>query len=430
MAFKVLDNLLNDASLLAAHTTMEIEYIPREMIIKNERNHYSIKNVADLAQDIKMGGLEQPVVVTENEDGTYKLLSGERRLTAIDLLAAQGEWEGDIPCIVKGLEEYDLPLPDDLKEDYAIMRTNGFTRVLNDSDILYQSEKWERIIEELRKAGYKGITVGKDENGEDIVQQISGKRTREIVAETLNVSTGQLHKFETVRKNAGEGILDAVKNERMDIAAANEAAGMPLEKQAELLGHTAEKEKVTTQDVKDFREREGLKKEPDEREIKEFYEYLVGTEHFPADGICKELLIEKLGKCFAELSTENLSFRCTPKDIQINKCDKITWTKMTKLMKPYMETEKIPAQKGGDGTDNIKPSEKREEGAGRAAREGDGEEGGRQKKRCYVEIFLEKEKSLLEEYEKIPDLPERTLIKQQIIVEALGMLASSLQKRE
>ena len=47
MAFKVLDNLLNDASLLAAHTTMEIEYIPREMIIKNERNHYSIKNVAD-----------------------------------------------------------------------------------------------------------------------------------------------------------------------------------------------------------------------------------------------------------------------------------------------------------------------------------------------------------------------------------------------
>ena len=430
MAFKVLDNLLNDASLLAAHTTMEIEYIPREMIIKNERNHYSIKNVADLAQDIKMGGLEQPIVVMENEDGTYKLLSGERRLTAIDLLTTQGEWTGDIPCIVKDLEEYDLPLPDDLKEDYAIMRTNGFTRVLNDSDILYQSEKWGRIIEELRKAGYEGIIVGKEENGEDIVQQISGKRTREIVAETLNVSTGQLHKFETVRKNAGEEILNAVKNERMDITAANEAAGMPLEKQAELLEHMAEKEKVTTQDIKDFREKEGLKKEPDGSEIKEFYEYLIGTEQFPADGICKELLIEKLGKCFAELSTESLSFRCTPKDIQINKCDKITWTKMAKLLKPYMETEKEPGEKDKGGIDNIEQAEKKEEGLGKPVGEGVGEEDGRQKKRCYVEIFLEKEKRLLAEYEKFPDLPERTLIKQQIIVEALGMLASSLQKRE
>ena len=157
MAFKVLSELLNDSSLSAAHKTMEIEYIPREMIVKNERNHYHIKNVADLAQDIKMGGLEQPIVVMETEDGTYKLLSGERRLTGIDFLMEQEEWTGDIPCIVKDLEEYDLPLPDDLKEDYAIMRTNGFTRVLNDSDILYQSEKWEKIIEEHRKAGYEGI---------------------------------------------------------------------------------------------------------------------------------------------------------------------------------------------------------------------------------------------------------------------------------
>ena len=95
-----------------------------------------------------------------------------------------------------------------------------------------------------------------------------------------------------------------------------------------------------------------------------------------------------------------------------------------------METEKELGKKDKGGTDNIEPEEKKKERLGKPAGEGVGEEEGRQKKRCYVEIFLEKEKRLLAEYERFPDLPERTLIKQQIIVEALGMLASSLQKRE
>ena len=391
MAFKVLSELLNDSSLSAAHKTMEIEYIPREMIVKNERNHYHIKNVADLAQDIKMGGLEQPIVVMETEDGTYKLLSGERRLTAIDFLMEQEEWTGDIPCIVKDLEEYDLPLPDDLKEDYAIMRTNGFTRVLNDSDILYQSEKWEKIIEELRKAGYEGIIIGKDEKGEDIVQQISGKRTREIIAETLKVSTGQLHKFETVRKNAGAEILDAVKNERMDIAAASEAAGMPLEKQTELIEHTAAKEKVTTQDVKDFRKKEGINKEPCEKEVTAFYEYLIRKEKFPKDSDnYKEWMIENLGKSHTGYADEDIRFRCSPKGIRIGSCDQITWAKMAKLLQAKCIAK------------------------------------AKTEKRDYAECLLSEQKEILKKYEKIKGIPEVQLIKRKIMIEALEILVSGL----
>ena len=61
------------------------------------------KGIDTLAEHIKVHGLLNPLVVTENDDGKYEIISGERRFKAIRGL----NWS-EIPChIVSVTDEYD-----------------------------------------------------------------------------------------------------------------------------------------------------------------------------------------------------------------------------------------------------------------------------------------------------------------------------------
>lgn len=159
MGYGVVDDLLSSVSRLeqGMDNSIEITMIPRSQIEKNPRNDRSINGIDELAQDIKMCGLEQPLVVYQLEDGDYRLLTGERRITAIDLLIELGNLpcpeECYLPCVIKDLEEYDLPLNDELKEKYAIQRTNRFNRNPTDADIMKDYREWKEIITALKAEG-------------------------------------------------------------------------------------------------------------------------------------------------------------------------------------------------------------------------------------------------------------------------------------
>ena len=157
MGLKVASKLLNSASKSLRKTLLDVKYIKRDRIRKNPKNRVSIDGIEELAQDIKMAGLEQPLVVYPKED-SYMLLTGERRLTAIDRLIESGDWDPEadyIPCIERPLDLYQLPLDEDLKERYAILRTNAFNRKLTDADLLVQTEDYQKIIKE-REEKYAG----------------------------------------------------------------------------------------------------------------------------------------------------------------------------------------------------------------------------------------------------------------------------------
>ena len=95
--------LLNEASKNLAKNNMEITYIPRDEIYKNPKNEYSISDIENLADLIYVMGLREPLGIKPEGSG-YKLIEGERRLTAIDKLITDGKWEGDIPCIIREKE--------------------------------------------------------------------------------------------------------------------------------------------------------------------------------------------------------------------------------------------------------------------------------------------------------------------------------------
>ena len=249
MGLKVASKLLNRESRSFAQALLDIRYIPREKILKNPKNRVSIAGIEELAQDIKMAGLEQPLVVYP-KDGKYVLLTGERRLTAIDRLIESGDWDPErelIPCIERPLDMYKLPLDEELKEVYAILRTNAFNRKLTDADLVTQTEYYTRIIRELKKQGYKDLIIGYDDNGEPIKKDITG-RVRQTVAGMVGASTGQVGKIESILKNGSKDLKKVVRSGEITIAAAHKLSGLTEEQQDSILRQNVDP-KITASEV-------------------------------------------------------------------------------------------------------------------------------------------------------------------------------------
>lgn len=252
--------LLNEASKNLAKNNMEIMYIPRAEIYKNPKNEYSISDIENLADLIYVMGLREPLGVKPEGSG-YKLIEGERRLTAIDKLIADGKWEGDIPCIIREKElkvNLDI-LSDEEKEILEIAGTNAGQRKYSEADYLFEVEKLEPIYKKLKASGIGEFTYESD-TGEKITQSLTGKKSRELLAERLNVSPAQVGKISKVANSGTEELKEAVKDGTANIAVAAEIAAMEKEDQKRLIEqHQKENGKaISKKDVEAFKNGKSL----------------------------------------------------------------------------------------------------------------------------------------------------------------------------
>ena len=89
----------------------QIEYIPLHQIDEDPNNFYQLTGLEELADNISLCGLQQPIRVRElsEEPGAFVIVSGHRRRAALEMLVADGydQWE-EAPCIV---ERDDVPPP-------------------------------------------------------------------------------------------------------------------------------------------------------------------------------------------------------------------------------------------------------------------------------------------------------------------------------
>jgi len=243
-----------------AKNNMEITYIPRDEIYKNPKNEYSISDIENLADLIYVMGLREPLGVKPEGSG-YKLIEGERRLTAIDKLIADGKWEGDIPCIIREKElkvNLDI-LSDEEKEILEIAGTNAGQRKYSEADYLFEVEKLEPIYKKLKASGIGEFTYESD-TGEKITQSLTGKKSRELLAERLNVSPAQVGKISKVANSGTEELKEAVKDGTANIAVAAEIAAMEKEDQKRLIEqHQKENGKaISKKDVEAFKNGKSL----------------------------------------------------------------------------------------------------------------------------------------------------------------------------
>ena len=203
MAFNLAD-VLKDVSKQDTGRE-QIEYIPLGQIDEDPNNFYQLSGLDELAANIAMCGLQQPIRVRQKEDGRYIIVSGHRRRAALELLAQEDSalW-AEAPCIV----ERDAVSP--TLQQLRLIYANANTRKMTSAEISEQAEQVEKLLYQLKEEGY----------------EFPG-RMRDHVAEAVKVSKTKLARLKVIRENLDGSWVDAWKNGALNESQAYALAQMP-----------------------------------------------------------------------------------------------------------------------------------------------------------------------------------------------------------
>lgn len=162
----------------------QIEYIDIDRIDDDPNNFYEVSGVEDLAANIELFGLQQPIRVRTNpEDGSRVIIvSGHRRRAAIRQLVDNGRTDlREIPCIRERADGSAA------LQELRLIYANSDTRRMTSADISKQAERVEALLYQLKEEGY----------------EFPG-RMRDHVAEACKVSKSKLARLKVIRDNLNE----------------------------------------------------------------------------------------------------------------------------------------------------------------------------------------------------------------------------------
>lgn len=158
----------------------QITYLPIGSLDSDPKNFYELRGIEELADNISVAGLQQPIRVRAGEaPGRYTIVSGHRRLAAVKALAQEAprKWQ-TVACIIETDDA--SPALQQLRLIYA----NANTRQLSSAEISDQASQVEMLLYELKEEGY----------------EFPG-RMRDHVAEAVGVSRSKLARLKVIRDN-------------------------------------------------------------------------------------------------------------------------------------------------------------------------------------------------------------------------------------
>ena len=208
--FDLGDSLANIlGSVSPSDTEEQIEYISLQYLVSDERNFYSMDGVEELAANIELIGLQQPLRVLKGDNGFYVIVSGHRRAAALRLLAedAPEKW-ARVPCIVE------KPGASPELEELRLIMANADTRRMSSADMAKQAERVEMLLYELKEQGY----------------EFPG-RMRDHVAEACKVSTTKLATLKAIKNNLIPELYAYYEKNQINESCAYELQKLPVEAQ-------------------------------------------------------------------------------------------------------------------------------------------------------------------------------------------------------
>lgn len=191
-----------------------IEYIPINKIDENENNNYSTEDIDELVDSIRTVGLKQNLDVMQLPNGRYRLLTGHRRFKALSELAQEDSKYKMVPCTITALEQVQLPVSEKSKEKYLIHITNATQRHMTDSDKYNQYTDLVAIYTEAKNNGFT-LT----------------DKMRNLIAQDMQLSPAQIGKFDYIRNNADDELIDKIQNNKVSINEANDIAHLTKDEQ-------------------------------------------------------------------------------------------------------------------------------------------------------------------------------------------------------
>ena len=167
-------------------TREQIDYISLDLIDPDPENFYSLEGIDELAGNIELVGLQQPLRVRDGEHGRVIVVSGHRRRAACLLIRDGGSdmFKAGVPCIREnGLATKEM-------QELKLIFANSQTRVLSGAEISRQAE---RVTELLYKLQEQGV--------------VFPGRMRDHVAEAVNTSKSRIGRLHAIRERLDKPLL-------------------------------------------------------------------------------------------------------------------------------------------------------------------------------------------------------------------------------
>lgn len=209
----VLGKQLAGVSKLDTVGREQLEYIDIDLLDEDDRNFYDLPGIEELAANIQLCGLLQPLRVRELEGGRYQISAGHRRRAALALLVQEGHEEfRQVPAIVE--RSTASPAMQELRLIFA----NANNRVLKGAELARQAERVELLLYQLKEEGV----------------EFPG-RMRDQVAVACQTSAAKLGRLKVIRENLVPEYLALFEAEKLPEQAAYALARLPREFQARLV---------------------------------------------------------------------------------------------------------------------------------------------------------------------------------------------------
>ena len=203
-----LANLLKDVPKLdTADGREQIEYIDISQIESDPGNFYNLVRLEELASNIAVVGLQQPLRVRTSETDPEKVVvvSGHRRQAALKLLIKEGREDlREVPCIrehVTGSAAL---------QELRLIYGNSDTRVLSSAELAKQAERVERLLYQLKEEGF----------------EFPG-RMRDHVAQACRISAPKLARLKDIRENLIPQYMSLFEKDKLPEQTAYALARLP-----------------------------------------------------------------------------------------------------------------------------------------------------------------------------------------------------------
>lgn len=236
--WSVLD-ALNSKSRAAVEETAKARFRTRDISIKkmytNERNFYSMTGIERLAGEILAAGLIEnlTVVYAPCDAGEYRIIAGERRFRALQMLVERGYSEFEMAtCQIKSPA-------DEHEETVQIILANGY-RDKTIGDVL---EEEKRLKEALQYMKANGLTLAG--------YKLDSGRLRDVIASMMNTTSTRIAQIESINNRLIPEMMEEVRAGRLTFSAAYEVSGMDEAGQRLMLERFKESGTLSLADVRD-----------------------------------------------------------------------------------------------------------------------------------------------------------------------------------
>ena len=202
-------------------------YRDPEDLIPSKDNFYSTEDTEKLKQSIRALGILQPLLIEERDGKDYLLAGHRRRKCCLELIKEGLERFKRIPCVYKPKIELSAETEtDEIVRKMVIIQSNTY-REKTDWEKMTESLQMEELVKELREK-----------------TDLEGK-TREIVSDLIGVSSTQIGRYHSISSNLSEELMDAFKQNKLNVSTAAELAGLNEKYQNEACKLLSEAGQVT-----------------------------------------------------------------------------------------------------------------------------------------------------------------------------------------